>query len=189
MDKVTDYAGEAVDRLATQLRGQPNIEQLVRVLAKQAQAIEDACWPILNESVDNAEGVQLDGLGRIVGQEREGRPDDVFRVWIKARVQLNRSSGTPEQILSIFAALLAGRGAQLQNVELFPAAFSLKVLGTALDLGKAEPTSLLAVLRAAKVGGVRALLEYQITPPAQTFSFAGGPGLGFGAGAFATAAE
>ena len=66
----------------------------------------------------------------------------------------------------------------------FPAGFVLRSLGP-LD----EPRALADVLHAAKLGGVRAILEHLHTPPAAAFSFAGGPGPGFNAGAIATALE
>jgi hypothetical protein len=184
MQPITDHAGRAVARLATQLRGKPKMQTLVRALARQAQEIEDAAWPILLETVETAAGVQLDKLGRLVGQARSGRTDAGFRLWIRARVLLNRSSGTPEQILTLFTTLTAGSAARVVNEEQYPAGFVLRALGP-VD----EPRALADVLHAAKLGGVRAILEHLHTPPAAAFSFAGGPGLGFNAGAIASALE
>jgi hypothetical protein len=184
MQPITDHAGRAVARLATQLRGKPKMQTLVRALARQAQEIEDAAWPILLETVETAAGVQLDKLGRLVGQARSGRTDAGFRLWIRARVLLNRSSGTPEQILTLFTTLTAGSAARVVNEEQYPAGFVLRALGP-LD----EPRALADVLHAAKLGGVRAILEHLHTQPAAAFSFAGGPGLGFNAGAIASAVE
>ena len=184
MQLILDHPDRAVARLATQLRGKPRMEGLVRALALQAQEVEDATWPMFLETIETSEGVQLDRLGHLVGQTRGGRTDGALRIWIKARVLLNRSSGSAEQILALFSALTATTGVPLVNEEQFPAAFVLRALGPL-----AEPRAFADVLHTAKLGGVRAILEYLHTPPVAAFSFAGGPGLGFNAGAIASAIE
>ena len=67
----------------------------------QIQDLEDSSFEVLlNRWIDTAVGVQLDGVGAIVGEAREGRGDDEYRLAIKARIQINFSEATPEDILT-----------------------------------------------------------------------------------------
>ena len=52
-------------------------------------------------SLDHAIGVQLDGIGDLVGQPRNGLPDDEYRGAIKFRIFLNKSSGEPETLVAL----------------------------------------------------------------------------------------
>ena len=51
--------------------------------------------------LDNAEGVQLDVLGKLVGEPRKGKEDDLYRVWITVRIRVNRSHGRGLDLLEI----------------------------------------------------------------------------------------
>ncbi len=128
-------------------------------------------------------GASLDILGKVVGQPREGRDDAIYRTWVKARVKVNRSGGTGADLVSIFTALCPGLSVRLE--ERPPATFVLHIEGGAAP----TPTALASLLQLAKAAGVRGILEYLNAAPTASFSFAGGPGLGFGAGAFAGGAE
>src|SRR5512133_111299 len=101
---ITDHGDRAAARLLQQYRDGASIPALVRALSGGLQQVEDVLWDIrLRRAVSAAEGVQLDVLGRIVGQPREGRTDAVYRIWILARVRLNKGSGRPEDLLGVFA--------------------------------------------------------------------------------------
>ena len=97
---------EAVGNLVDQFKGQANIEAFVRAWAQQSQDAEDAAFSVLLlTTLTSAEGVQLDGLGEVVGVEREGRNDADYRVRIGAQILLNNASGTIENLLALAVAL------------------------------------------------------------------------------------
>jgi hypothetical protein len=113
----------------------------------------------------------LDAIGRIVGQPRDGRADDAYRIWLKARIRLNRSAGTGPDLIDTFAALT--RGACRVNLnEQHPAAFALRLEGAPISASDVQP--FVDVLRSAKAGGVRAILEWGHGAEADAFVLANG---------------
>lgn len=83
------------------------LETLMTVLAAPFQRFENACIQMLTQrTVDTAVGVQLDLLGKIVGQGRQGLSDDVYRRYIRARVLTNRATGKREELISIAKLIL-----------------------------------------------------------------------------------
>lgn len=177
MEQITDHPQRAISRLAEQLRGKPKLEGFIATKANRTQAIEDAMWQlIVLRSVETASGAQLDMLGRIVGQPRNALNDDIYRLHIKAKIRLNATSGTMEEILSIFSLLIPD--ATLSIIEYFPASFVLRISDFLMP--EEQATFMNSFLQRAKAGGVRAILEYFLSEDEDSFSFADGPGAGFG---------
>lgn len=172
---ILDHADRAVVRLLQQYRDGVSVPAMVRAATAPLQELEDVLWDIrLRRAIENAEGQQLDVLGAIVGQLREGRTDAVYRIWIRARMRINTGSGTPEDILQVFAAITQG-SVQLVLEEQFPAALVIKVGSESI----VDPAELASLLRLAKAAGVGAVLESASS--ADTTSFAFDPnGAGFG---------
>ncbi|NNB89935.1 hypothetical protein [Corallococcus exiguus] len=169
-----DYEARALARVPQALRGKPRFEAFVRGLAAPFQEVDGALVALLaSRQLATATHAALDVLGRVVGAERLGLDDEVFRQRIRQRLALNRGSGEAERVLLLFRLLTP---LALELREEFPAAFTLHVGGGAL----ARVTEFASLLRQAKAGGVRALLEYQPAADADTFAFAGsGAGMGF----------
>jgi hypothetical protein len=173
---ILDHADQAAARLLQQYREGVSVPALVRALSSGYQQIEDVLWDIrLRRAVSAAEGQQLDVLGRIVGQPRDGRTDAVFGIWILARVRLNKGSGRPEDILQVFAAITQGT-TRLDLEEQYPAGFVLRI-GANPNVPSAE---LATLLKTARAGGVQAIIEAPNAIPSQTFTLDIGPGLDVG---------
>lgn len=103
---ITDHADRMVDLLLQQFKSKPNVEALLRAWSITIQAVEDMLYDLFTKrSVDTAAGTQLDILGAIVGETRNARTDEPYRVAIKTRVLRNVSSGTPDSILFAFDLL------------------------------------------------------------------------------------
>lgn len=168
MIRIEDHADAAVARLPMQNRT-PLMEALVRVVAGRFQGLEDALWSLLTQRfLFFSAGVQLDNLGRLVGSARGDLDDAAYRTRIRAQIRLNRGAGTGDDVLETFRIL--GPTA-LAIREFPPAAFELNVSGE-LPVPLAQAV---AVLRAARAGGVGAQLVYQTG--ASVFTFDTGPGL------------
>lgn len=177
METITDHAEQAAALLATQFRDKPKLRGLVQAKARQDQAVESALAQLHASSLDTDEGAQLDGLGAIVGEPRQGASDATYRNRIRARVRLNVGSGTAEDMIAI-ASLLSPPGALVEVVEEFPAAMTVRVLGVRVT---AEDGAFLArILRQARAGGVRLITEWGEVDPAQLFRLDAGPGLDSG---------
>jgi hypothetical protein len=191
IDYEHDWVGRLVGRIYQQFKDDPVLVALVRdVIAPQFQALEDAGQAVaLMLSIDPVtsdpdsplygigRGVQLDVIGRIVGQPRGGISDEVYRPYLRARIRTNRSSGSPDDLYAVFVALFGVTGSAT-ILPAPPAGLIFRVDNPGLSV--AEDAALFAFLRAAKDGGVRLYIETQPADDAHTFCFDGGAGLGFG---------
>lgn len=119
--------------------------------------------------VDNAEGVHLDLLGRIVREDRNGLPDYVYRRMIKTRILVNRSQGRLRDLVQIIRTLedmdlsTADPAAYVRVREVQPARIEVRVIHTPANL----PDLVHGRMRASKAAGV-ALTTMTVPYPATT---------------------
>jgi len=161
LTKTDDHVAEALDHLIQKFKGKERVAALITSYVEQIQDLEDALWGVLlGRQIDNAVGEQLDGLGSIVGEDRNGKTDDQYRIAIRTRILINASSGTAEDAIGI---LKAATGSVVKIREFFPAAF-IAELTTPVDTG--FDAALVAVyLREGKAAGVLAHLVYYPEDP------------------------
>lgn len=157
------------------------IQSYLGALAGECQPTEDGLTQLLlDRRISTAAGVQLDVLGKIVGQARGGLSDDDYRRFIRARISANKSSGTVEDILRVAVGVLGDDDAALEIRTLPPASFRLRVneIEVSDDIG----TILLGFLRDTAAAGVGAVLQYTPADPSDALlcdlSTAPGTGLG-----------
>jgi hypothetical protein len=158
LTKITDHAERHLARLSYQFRGKPFIEGILGAFAAEAQEIEDALWQLLVErSIDAAVGLQLDVLGRIVDQPRNGAVDGVYRKMIRTKVLVNRSTGRVRDLILVTRAALAGATFSVQVDQQGVASVVVRVLG--YSVVDADAALLIGFLRDATKAGVRVILE------------------------------
>jgi hypothetical protein len=194
-DYERNWLGRLRGRVYQQFKDKPNLDAVVRAIAKQAQDLEDSAQLLLLlASIDDQEGEQLRTIGRIVGQLWSGQADALYRLYLRARIKARRSSGTPSNLYAVFFAMFGGAANVTMSVDNPDTATVLVHIDTPMDAAAALVAT--GFLGEAKVGGVRAILEWQPAADADTFCFDGGPGLGFGSetdttlgGAFAGASQ
>ena len=168
--KIADHAVDAIKRLPFQHRDKTTITALLTALATPANAIETAFCQLLDErDIDNAAGDQLDVIGRVVGEARNGRSDDDYRRFVRARVATNRSSGTVEEILNIMDLVLNDSAATIVNNQFFPAAFHIVVQDAAVTDTIAEIAAQFAL--EASADGVRVIVETAEDVDAEMMTF------------------
>lgn len=170
LSHITEHKEQMLARLLYQYKDKPNITKVITVLAARYQGLEDALWQLATlRSIELGEGEQLNVIGRIIGQTREDSANDAeYRLRLKARMRANQSSGTPEDILAVFAALLGGYS-NLELTPYYPAGLLLRIDDTAI-------TEALANLYAdflfdSKLGAVAAWLHTSPTDNENTFTF------------------
>jgi hypothetical protein len=164
----TTHAEESVARLLSQFKDKTKLEGVVAAQADQTQDEETAFFELLeNRSIANGVGVQLDGIGDIVGEERKGKDDATYRIYLYARILVNKSSGTAPEINEIADLLIADANIQ-EFVEHFPAAWTIIVA----DEFPTDIDAVADLLGDAKAGGVRAFIEYTDEDDDYTFTFA-----------------
>ena len=84
-----------------------NIVKMLRVLLQPTQDLEDVLQALRTQrSIDAAVGAQLDMIGAIVGQPRNGMTDDDYRIYCRARIATNRSGGSYEDLIKISLLVL-----------------------------------------------------------------------------------
>lgn len=144
-----EHVEQGTDRLLERFKNQPNMVGTLQVILRRMQRIEDVIWE-LYEGVwlDNAIGVQLDNLGDIVGELRKGRQDEVYRLWIRARIKINRSNGKISDTLEL-ARLILESTASIKYIPEYPAAYKVTVNNTAV--GAVDVSALLNQVRPAGV--------------------------------------
>lgn len=118
---IDTHEEDAKNRLIEQYKKKPRIEGLVSALgAKQYQDIEDGICGLFDRlNIDLSEGVQLDGIGQIVGQKRMGASDDVYRLFLKTKVSANNSKSSIEDVISAWTILTGSENIEVK--EIFPA--------------------------------------------------------------------
>lgn len=167
----TDHEERAAARLTGQFRRSVSVVALLKSYVEQVQALEAAAFDVRDGvDLDAATGAQLDAIGKIVGESRQGRDDDTYRAYLRVRVHLNVSSGTRDQIIRLFQ-LLGFESAVL--VDQYPAAFVVQLYGVSDGLEETYAE----LLQEAAAAGVRVIFEYTTCPEAEAFTLDVGPGL------------
>lgn len=106
-----DYSDQALDDL---LPSRPfgesvNIRALLKSWIDQIQDLEDCAVLLVlfqRNTPTNLQGVQLDVLGKILGQPRWGRTDGNYRLLLNARIIANSSQGTVDPLLEVIFGIL-----------------------------------------------------------------------------------
>jgi hypothetical protein len=103
MEKITTHIEDAKSRMIERYRNSPKFEGVISLFAEKMQALEDAIDYFQNHRwIADAEGFQLDLIGEIVGQPREGVNDTTYRVLLYVKVAINAARGDPESVIGIF---------------------------------------------------------------------------------------
>lgn len=150
------------------------IEKLVDSYANELQAIDTAATQLLVLiTVDSAVGVQLDGLGQIIGVDRNGLTDEQYRSLLRSYIRVNSSGGTIEQLNEIIR--LATNTTEADQafvlIEGLIAEFKIEFQQTlANGLGPIAADAMYA----GKAAGVHGVFEYHETTPIFAFDGDGG---------------
>ena len=178
----TTHVEEALANRIEQFKDATNVGSMITSYVEQLQELEAALFQILTETtLDTSVGQQLDNLGAIVGEQRFGRSDDQYRTAIAARIQLNTTEGTLEQMIGLIRAI-AGP-VTVQIIETFPAGFIAQILDP-VDTIAVDIESVAIFVSSGKPAGVRGLLVYATDTPFQYDT-----GLGYDEGEYAGATE
>lgn len=150
-----DMVVEAINNLIELFKNGPRNQVVLGATVGQVQELENNLWLMYAAfTVDTAVGEQLDFLGNIVGELRQGRVDSDYRAAVRVRVLVNLSSGTIPELLEICYGLVPTADVTLQEVANMTIAVHFSVLtGTTLR-------TVYQILRQAKAAGVRLLLTY-----------------------------
>jgi hypothetical protein len=173
MDKITTHVADAVARLLSQHQ-KPNTIARQKITGDRAQVLENSLYTMALTALAGRAGDQLDGVGGMVGQAREGMSDSDYRLWIAARILVNQSSGTGEDLLALLACLrdaiggAPGHTAELEEWKIFTIISRMHGAITA-----AQAMAIGRLLTQDRAGGVRGLFEYSLFDDVSTLEARG----------------
>lgn len=126
---IPDHKDRAIDPLLLQqFRDKPRWNALLRGLAAGVQLEEDELFGLCNDmQLINARGDQLDNWGTIVGEQRGAMADDDYRRFITARILVNISGGTVDELIAIWE-LITAPSLSVRLFQAFPASYTLQVV-------------------------------------------------------------
>lgn len=174
MNKNTDHVGSAKARLIEQDKNRQFVNNVVEALVSEAQPAEDALWQLYSErGIDTAVGQQLDDIGKLVVQTRDGLTDDEYRSVLKAVFAANNSEGIVEDILRVLVGIV-GEDKLIEIMEYPPASFEAKISGGSVSETIAARAA--KFLRRATSAGVGSYFVYSSAEDADTFVFSDSTG-------------
>lgn len=157
---ILDYRARMLELLIEQFEDErrAKLHQIIVALAEQCQSAEFAGVDLIKgRYLDNAEGAQLDIIGEIVGEPRQGKSDEDYRAEIAARIEINRSSGEANTMLD--AVQRWTNASVVRLFEQFPAKVLIFTDGTTI------PTALAENLKSLAAGGVGiSVVSNQLSP-------------------------
>lgn len=169
----TTHTETGLARLITPFITQPNMRALLTTYLDELQTIETVLIQLLDERWPDTttSTAMLNILGAIVGQAREDRDNDTYKLWIRGRILVNLSSGTPEELIEIISFLAGLATGELEYTEYYPAGFTLEILtdATGLDL-----SSLSLLLTEARPACVESSIVYTEETYSESFVFSSG---------------
>lgn len=171
MAYISNMEERALALLAGQFRGtnpdgtQTNFQRLISSFVASAQDLEDTIQQLRSQrNLDTAVGVQLDGLGEILGLERSsGETDSNYRERLKFQIFINESTGTPEELIKALAFLTDA--SEVIYFESYPASYQMSTNGTTFPNPHVEIISAITSMAPAGVGGAVITATYGVDVP------------------------
>jgi hypothetical protein len=170
LDRVQHFE-EGVELFITQYKAKPRLAALLRSWLIEAQVLEDTFLEIIEaRSLDTAVGAQLDTLGKIVGEFRNDRTDELYRTYIRARIRANLSFGTPDDVLEVLQIIGVEDAPELEENQ---ASFTVSLASSDSSFGELDVEAVVNLVRRTKPTGVR--FGVVVPPPGvdseSTFAF------------------
>jgi len=177
---ITNHFQRAISLLASQFREEDpegtltKFQKLIKVFVESMQDADNVDMTLQEfRWLDTAYGVQLDGLGEILGLARDPDESDTsYRERLRFQIFINNSNATPEEVIRVLAFLTDAT--KIWYHEYYPAAFQMSTDGLTFPN---PPSSLVTAIQSVSPAAV------QYTPITATygtkpFSFSGDPVFG-----------
>lgn len=178
MIELKDHFAAMHSDLPSQFRDKERIKGLLRAFARQLDEVQ---WFLnevtINHTINEAEGVQLDGIGSIVSMSRQDAlslstsstvmDDETYRNWLKYKIAINTSAGTYDDITNAIKMLIGENNVTYKESPMYPA--------TAIfDITDLEYKDVLAVALLQKIKAAGVKLTFTIYDDFQTSMYIDG---------------
>ncbi len=171
-----DRLSTATDLLIDVFQSKSNFIKLLSSYAQETQEIERMLMDLLDSFyVGTAEGDQLDAIGEIVGVDRQGANDTKYRNRVRARIRLNLTSGTTNEILALAQMLQPAGVDDPVYTPNYPAGFFIDYRASATPMTQDEADDVWRVIDEATPSGVKAQFFFGLSPGDELFSFSSLP--------------
>ena len=162
-----DHVADGLARLPFQFQ-QPNIVALLSIYLSRFNDLEACYYALLTQrTIYNSVGVQLDLIGKIVGQPRGGLNDADYQRYLFARIATNNSEGLTEEMITVAKLVLNDPTFKI-GVYSLPID-SIEVIVTGNVMTDATAAILVGFLQTAKMAGTKLDLRTQGFADAVTF--------------------
>lgn len=106
--EITDHALRALARVLQQFRPETSgMSAILNALNVQTQELETSGMALLTERyIDTAVGAQLDQIGNVLLEFRQGESDADYTERLKAKIRVLRSSGSATDLILIYKLIL-----------------------------------------------------------------------------------
>lgn len=122
-----DLTEAGLSVLLPQFNDSTNVRGFLTSVFNTMQPTEDGVIEVLHGvGLEVAEGVTLDSIGKLLGVLRGSLDDTQYRATIRARIAVNRASGTLEDITSLIRLVLGGDNFLVD--EYYPAEVHVRLL-------------------------------------------------------------
>lgn len=163
-----------VELLIEQYKRDPALRGFIAAQLYESQEIEDAAQDVAqSRDLDLATGAALDLFGIFLDQPRNGLSDDLYRIFLKARVLVNVGNGRGEEILDLLNQTVPD-GGSFSIYEMYPAGLFVRLYETEPGLASAI-SGLVCKIKGAGIG-----CTVSLTPDLSGGFFYGANSLGFG---------
>ena len=153
---ISDLTQNSLDLLLAEYADSPRLKNLIGSYTRAIQELETTALDVYQDvlSLDTAVGVQLDLLGRIVIEDRDGKSDTDYRRALRVRVLINISDGQTEELIAVARLFedLSAAGELVQIQDLQPARMELRIFSTTPTLNTIVETD--RRLKQTKAAGV-----------------------------------
>ena len=160
----TTIVTDGADLLITKYKNRTLFKAWLATYTQRLQEGEDLVQQLFTVlSIETSVGVWLDLLGRIVGQPRTSTDDDVYRIHVKARIRINISHGTENDIQELAFLLLAA--SDWRTFDVYPNEIRVNVNDSAGNEG-----ILAGLFKEALAAGKRLRYEYSTSSRVDVFT-------------------
>lgn len=149
---IADHIADGLGRILSQFDRSPTLRGVAAAFLSQVQDAENTLLDLFySRTIAGASGAQLDVIGRVVGEPRDGLNDSDYRRFLQVRIAVNFAQGERGRLVDIVALATGSDDVHFQPN--YPAAFIVSyVVGTSFS--EALRARVKALIEAATGSGI-----------------------------------